>query len=67
MRQSCGQIFRYAVATGRAKRDPSADLKGALKANGKPKHHRALPKTELPEMRSRPMTAIPRRSLRCAS
>ena len=26
----CGQIFRYAIATGRAKRDPSADLKGAL-------------------------------------
>lgn len=26
----CGQIFRYAVATGRAKRDPVADLRGAL-------------------------------------
>jgi len=26
----CGQIFRYAVATGRSERDPSADLKGAL-------------------------------------
>lgn len=26
----CGQIFRYAIATGRAQRDPSADLKGAL-------------------------------------
>jgi len=26
----CGQVFRYAIATGRAKRDPSADLKGAL-------------------------------------
>lgn len=30
-RQYAGQIFRYAVATGRADRDPSADLKGALK------------------------------------
>lgn len=29
-RQNCGQVFRYAVATGRAERDPSADLKGAL-------------------------------------
>lgn len=29
-RQICGQIFRYAIATGRAKRDPSADLRGAL-------------------------------------
>ena len=26
----CGQIFRYAIATGKAERDPSADLKGAL-------------------------------------
>jgi integrase len=29
-RVSCGQIFRYAIATGRAERDVSADLKGAL-------------------------------------
>ena len=29
--QVAGQIFRYAIATGRAERDPSADLKGALK------------------------------------
>ena len=28
--QNCGQIFRYAVATGRAKRDPTNDLRGAL-------------------------------------
>ena len=27
---SCGQVFRYAVATGRAPRDPSGDLRGAL-------------------------------------
>lgn len=26
----CGQAIRYAVATGRAERDPTADLKGAL-------------------------------------
>ncbi len=26
----CGQVFRYAVATGRAKRDPTRDLRGAL-------------------------------------
>lgn len=30
VRTICGQIFRYAVATGRAGRDPAADLKGAL-------------------------------------
>ena len=28
--QNCGQVFRYAVATGRAERDLSADLRGAL-------------------------------------
>ncbi len=28
--QICGQVFRYAVATGRAERDPSVDLRGAL-------------------------------------
>ena len=27
---NCGQVFRYAVATGRAERDSSADLRGAL-------------------------------------
>jgi integrase len=28
--QNCGQVFRYAIATGRAERDVSADLRGAL-------------------------------------
>lgn len=28
--QVCGQVFRYAVQTGRAERDVTADLKGAL-------------------------------------
>ena len=28
--QDCSRIFRYAVATGRAERDPAADLRGAL-------------------------------------
>jgi integrase len=28
--QNCGQVFRFAVATGRATRDPTADLRGAL-------------------------------------
>ncbi|MBP6218862.1 MAG: integrase arm-type DNA-binding domain-containing protein [Oligoflexales bacterium] len=27
---NCGQIFRYAIATGRAERNPASDLKGAL-------------------------------------
>lgn len=28
--QHCGQVFRYAVQTGRAERDPSGDLRGAI-------------------------------------
>ncbi len=30
IRTICGQVFRYAVATGRAEHDPAADLRGAL-------------------------------------
>jgi len=30
VKQICGQVFRYAVATGSAERDPTPDLKGAL-------------------------------------
>src|SRR3982750_270841 len=30
VKQNCGQVFRYAVATGRAERDPSHDLRGAI-------------------------------------
>ena len=30
IKQSCGQVFRYAVATGRAERDITADLRDAL-------------------------------------
>ncbi len=39
--QNCGQIFRYAVATGRAERDPSQDLKGAL-APATSRHHPSI-------------------------
>ena len=38
--QNSGQVFRYAIATGRADRDPSADLRGAL-APWKPQHYPA--------------------------
>ncbi|MFW1678592.1 tyrosine-type recombinase/integrase [Pontibacter sp. JAM-7] len=31
-KQIAGQIFRYAIATGRAERDPTPDLKGALQS-----------------------------------
>ncbi len=36
VKQVCGQVFRYAIATGRAERDPSGDLRGAIPpASGK--------------------------------
>lgn len=40
-KQIAGQVFRYAIATGRAERDPSPDLKGALQ-NPKKKHLAAI-------------------------
>ena len=40
-KMNCGQVFRYAVATGRVERDPTADLRGAL-PRGKVTHHAAL-------------------------
>ena len=33
LRTCCGMVFRYAIATARAERDPSADLRGALTAH----------------------------------
>jgi integrase len=39
--QNCGQVFRYAVATGRAERDPIGDLRGALPPP-KEKHHASI-------------------------
>lgn len=40
-KQYCGQVFRYAVATGRAERDPTGDLRGAL-PSPKRKHHASI-------------------------
>jgi integrase len=39
--QNCGQVFRYAVATGRAERDICADLRGAIPP-AKRTHHRSI-------------------------
>jgi len=40
-KQNCGQIFRYAVATGRADRDPTVELRGAL-APKKEQHYASI-------------------------
>ncbi len=46
--QKCGEVFRYAIATGRAVRDPSSDIKDALRPQ-KTEHYAALDVKELPE------------------
>lgn len=39
--QNCGQVFRFAIVTGRAERNPAADLRGALPPV-KQTHHAAI-------------------------
>lgn len=53
IRTIAGQVFRYAVATGRAERDPAADLRGALPQPGE-KHLAAItdPKEVAPLLRA---------------
>ena len=41
VRQTCGKVFRYGIATGRAERDIAADLKGALQTVNT-KHHASI-------------------------
>ncbi|MDD2883277.1 MAG: integrase arm-type DNA-binding domain-containing protein [Rhodoferax sp.] len=41
LKQICGRVFRYAVATGSAERDVTQDLKGAL-TTATPKHFAAI-------------------------
>lgn len=48
VKQICGQVFRYGIATGRCQRDATADLKGALKAN-QTQHFACLDIKEMPE------------------
>jgi integrase len=48
LRQICGQVFRYAIATGLAKFDPSTALKGALGSPGRPRGHKAMALDEVP-------------------
>ena len=43
-----GQVFRYAIATGRALTDPSRDLRGAFKTR-EVRHYARLSEADLPE------------------
>ena len=45
----CGQVFRYGIATGRCKRDISADLRGALTPHKK-QHQAAVKPEEMPDL-----------------
>ncbi|HDR9100771.1 TPA: tyrosine-type recombinase/integrase [Burkholderia vietnamiensis] len=47
--QATSQIFRYAIATGRAERDPAPDLRGALKTRSVV-HMKRVSEAELPEL-----------------
>lgn len=46
--QVCGQIFRFAIASGKAEINPVPNLRGALKPSAKG-HHAAITPDELPE------------------
>ncbi len=46
--QTLGAIFRYGIACGFCKRDPAADLRGALRPAPRVKHMAALTAGELP-------------------
>ena len=48
LKQTCGQIFMYAISTGRAERNPVPDLQGALKTPVQ-KNRAYLKANELPE------------------
>ncbi|HWL52837.1 MAG TPA: integrase arm-type DNA-binding domain-containing protein [Chthoniobacteraceae bacterium] len=48
VKQICGQVFRYGIVTGRCQRDPSFDLKDALK-KARGSHYAALDIKEMPE------------------
>jgi integrase len=52
LRQTCGQVFRYAIVTGRAEHDPSGDLRGALGSPGRKRGHKAMAREELPNFLS---------------
>ena len=46
--QVCGQIFRFAIASGKAQIDPVSNLRGALKTAARG-HHAAITSDDLPE------------------
>jgi integrase len=52
VKEHCSQIFRFAIVqpNAKAKRDPCADLRGALRPSPPVKHHRVVRFSELPQL-----------------
>ena len=48
IKQTCGRVFAYAIATGCAERNPVPDLRGALKTPVT-RHHAYLKAGDLPD------------------
>jgi integrase len=48
VKQTCGQVFRYGIQTGKCDRDAAADLKGALKSR-KVQHYATIDSKEIPD------------------
>jgi integrase len=53
LRQSIGAVFRFAIAEGKARHNPAADVWQALKPRPKVKHFAALRASELPDLLAR--------------
>lgn len=51
--QTCNQVFCYGIITDRGTRNPSGELRGALKKNPRVKHFAALKVPEIPEFLKR--------------
>lgn len=50
LKQGIGQVFRFAIASGWAKEDPTVPLAGALKPKPRVQHMARLPMTEFPNL-----------------
>ena len=61
-KQTAGQIFRYAVAAGKVRRDPTIDLAGALSPRSK-RHHAAVTEPSDVARLMRSISSLPDSSL----
>jgi integrase len=50
VKEHCSQIFRFALVGGKCSRDPTADLRGALRPPAPVKHHTVVRFDELPQL-----------------